>query len=88
MAKRSRRSFASARELDGNPRKSNGVGWNNSIVQSGNYAQDLKNKRVKTATTSLFYYAAGEPRKITNNRTGNRISIKTLQGKTAGLGKS
>lgn len=72
--------------LDGDPKKHpKSSGWNTALNRSANLSHDLKSNRVKHPTTSLFYYASGEARKIRNNDTGNLVSVKTLQGKTGGM---
>ena len=57
-------------------------GWNNNTNRAYNLAMDGTNKRVKKATSSLFYYASGEARKIVNNTTGQTVKASTLVGKT------
>lgn len=58
-------------------------GWNNSAIRYQNLKQDKANKRVKTPTSSLFYYAAGEARKIQRSG-GGTVKASTMVAKTGG----
>lgn len=46
-----------------------------------NLKQDKANPRVKKPTSSLFYYADGEARRIKNNNTGKTIKATTFSAK-------
>ncbi len=56
-------------------------GWNSGRVRAGNLMQDKANKRVKKPTSSLFYYAGGEARKIYSS-SGNVVTAKTAMNST------
>lgn len=58
-------------------------GWNTGRTRYGNLMQDKANKRVKKPTSSLFYYADGEARKITSS-SGNEVKAKTVVNRTGG----
>ena len=58
-------------------------GWNNAQNRYQNLKQDRANKRVKTPTSSMFYYAAGEARKIERSG-GGTIKATTMVSKTGG----